>query len=350
MASASRNLETDCIKGALIILVVAGHFIKPFADKFPVYLALDSAFTAFRMPLFLITVGMFSRSMLTEKDYHGIFNLLILPLVVFQFAYLFPLWLVTGKLLTPALMPYYHLWFLLSLVVMKLSLPLAARIPFALPASIAAAVLAGYDPGISRSFALSRTIHFFPFFLAGHLYGREIISLVNKQKYLFGALFIVVMIAIGWWSFHGLPNNSFNGTAGYAELSVFKVAPALGRAVALCLSVLAAMGFIAWVPTKMAKLAYLGQRSMVVYILHGYVALAVTRAAMNIGEDVALWLIPVWMLLAAAITLFLAQFNAPFKQFFHRMGDYLISAGQRKTRNDVASTEDAKSGTPLAWD
>ena len=350
MASASRNLETDCIKGALIVLVVAGHFIKPLADRFPVYLALDSALTAFRMPLFLIIVGMFSRSVLTEKDYRGIFNLLILPLVVFQFAYLFPLWLVTGKLLTPALMPYYHLWFLLSLVVMKLSLPLAARIPFALPVSIAAALLAGYDPGISFSFALSRTIYFFPFFLAGYLYGREIISLVNKQKLVFGALFVVVMIAIGWWSFHGLPKNSFNGAVGYATISVFKDAPAVGRAVALCLSVLAVLGFIAWVPTKMAKLAYLGQRSMVVYILHGYVTLALSRAAMKVGEGLALWLIPVWMLLAAAITLFLAQFNAPFKQFFHKMGDYLISAGQRTTRNYVASTEDAKAGTPSARD
>lgn len=350
MASASRNLETDCIKGALIILVVAGHIIKPFADRFPAYLALDSAFTSFRMPLFLIIVGMFSRSMLIEKDYRGIFNLLLLPLVVFQFAYLFPLWLVTGKLLVPALQPYYHLWFLLSLVVMKLSLPLAARIPFALPISIAAAVLAGYDPGIGHPFALSRTIYFFPFFLAGHLYGREMISFVMKQRYVFGALFIVVMAGIGWWSFHGLPKNSFNGAVGYAMISVFQDAPAAGRCVALCLSVLALMGFIAWVPTKMAKLAYLGQRSMVVYILHGYVTLLLGRTVMMIGEGLALWLIPVWVLLAAAITLFLAQFNAQFKQLFHTIGDYLIAVGQRTTRNRVASAGDAKAGTPLARD
>lgn len=336
MKSASRDVEADSVKGALILLVVTGHIVDIFSGTSAVYLALDSALTAFRMPLFLLIVGMYSRANLTDKDFRAMFSLLILPLLLFQVAYLLPLWLVTGKLLVTVLTPYFHLWFLLAIILMKLGLVLAVRIRFALPAAVALTLVAGYDPGIGFSFALSRTLYFFPFFLMGHLYGREIFSFVKQHAYLFIAAFVLTMAAVCVWSVHGLPRNSLNGAVPYAQTAVIASAPALGRAIALCLSLVAALGFLALVPKQAPLLVYLGQRSMVVYICHGFFILALTKMVQGMRDETALLLLPAWLLLATALCFSLARFNAPFKRAFAGAAAWMLDGRQTQPAAELA--------------
>ncbi len=325
-----RYLEADALKGALIILVVFGHIVDIFSARYNLYRALDGAITSFHMPLFVFIVGMFSRSTLGDKDYRTIFSQFVLPLVVFQAAYLLPLRLVTGKWLAPTTEPYFHLWFLLAVIMMKLSLPVAVRIPYVLPVSVCVALLAGYDPGIGFSFALSRTIYCFPFFLLGHRHGRPLLTLAMKHRYLAGGLFVCVMAVVIRWSLHGLEPNALIGAVGYAERPVIAVAPAIGRALALQLAAFGALGFVAWVPARMPLLAWLGQHTLAVYLLHGYFILALIQTVRRIPEHLAVQLLPVWMLCAVALAFGLAQLDARFKQAFTSMGEALMAfAGRR---------------------
>lgn len=345
MVLQSRITEADAIKGALIILVVLGHIVDIFSAQYKLYRALDAAINSFHMPLFVFLAGMFSRATLGEKDYRTIFSQFVLPLLVFQAGYLLPLWLATGKWLVPATEPYFHLWFLLAIVMMKLSLPVAVRIPYVLPVSVCLALLAGYDPGIGFSFALSRTIYCFPFFLLGHSHGRALLALARKHRCLAGGLFVGVIAVVVPWSLHGLEPNALIGAVGYAQRPVIPGAPALGRALALMLAAFGAFGFIAWVPMRMPLLAWLGQRTLAVYLLHGYVILILIRSARRMPEELAVLLLPVWLLCAVGLALGLARFDVRFKQAFNSIGEALMAlkgrrlAGSDRARNLGPSQE-----------
>jgi fucose 4-O-acetylase-like acetyltransferase len=346
MTTPSRNPQVDAIKGSLIILVVFGHVVDIFSAEYNLYRALDGAITSFHMPLFVFLVGMFSRPALGDKDYRTIFSQFVLPLLVFQAAYLLPLRLATGKWLAPATEPYFHLWFLLAIIMMKLSLPVVVRMPFALPVSVCFALAAGYDPGLGLSFALSRTIYCFPFFLLGHSHGSRLLALATKHRYLAGAVFVCVMAVVVPWSLHGLEPNALIGSKGYAERPVIAATPAIGRALALLLAVLGSLGFIAWVPTRMASLAWLGQRTLAVYLLHGYVILALIRTVGRMPEVLAVRLLPVWMLGAVALAFGLARLDAPFKRAFSSMGEALMALGFR----DSARPADQRRATQTGLD
>ena len=164
----------DNAKLAMMFLVVYGHLLESALTQQPSHAAhtLYLLIYLFHMPVWVFLAGLSSRVETTLRDCGRLLSLLI----VFQAFYVLLLsglrhnyreWIVT---------PWWILWFILSLIIWKMLLPLARKSRWTLALAIVAALGAGASGWIGRPFSLSRTVVWFPFFLVGHIYGKRIIG------------------------------------------------------------------------------------------------------------------------------------------------------------------------------
>ena len=155
------------LKFLLIFLVVYGHMIEPQIWKNPVILAQYRWIYAVHMPLFSFLAGLF----LTNVRSCGMQLGRCLSLYLFfQTAAVF---LGDGKVMP--LTPYWLLWYLLSTACWCAIAWLWFRLCrgrvgiILLLSGIGAGCLAGLVPTVNREYSLSRTLVFFPYFMAGIL-------------------------------------------------------------------------------------------------------------------------------------------------------------------------------------
>ena len=143
------------------------------------------------MPLFVFLSGIFAKEVLSRADYRRIIWSLFAPLVVFQIVYIaVGHWTNWGSY--PPLAPYWLLWFIASLIVWRLVLPLVAS-PAGLLVALFGAVLAGFDQSVGYALSASRTLYFLPFFILGHLYGRQLVALAGRNRAALALLFAAAM-------------------------------------------------------------------------------------------------------------------------------------------------------------
>lgn len=317
-----RNIRIDSTKGALILLVVFGHLLEVFVRD-PLYRAIYSAIYLFHMPLFVMISGMFSRAPLGDRDYAGILTKLVIPLVLFQFLYLLPTAIKSGPSSMLSLQPYWLLWFLLALIIWKLALPGFVQLPYPVALAVILALAAGFSTKIGYAFSLSRTLYFFPFFLVGFLYRDWLAGFPARHRGALAALFAATLAAVMTWSFNGLPYQALWGSMSYALAPVAPEFPATGRLLVLLLSFVSCVAFLAVVNESRA-LAYLGSRSMAIYLLHGFAIKAMASLAYRFSIRPEPYLLPAWLGLAAAISLAFAPLDKWLLDVFGRMSAMLL--------------------------
>lgn len=318
-----RNIRIDSTKGALILLVVFGHLLEVFVRD-PLYRAVYSAIYLFHMPLFVMISGMFSKARLGGKDYAGILTRLVIPLILFQFLYLLPAALKSGPSSMLSLQPYWLLWFLLALMFWKLALPRFVQLPFPVALAVILALAAGYSARIGYAFSLSRTLYFFPFFLVGFLYKDWLADFPARHRGALAALFAATLAAVMAWSFNGLPYQALWGSMGYALAPAIQGFPATGRLLVMLLSFVGCIAFLAVVKESRA-LAYLGTRSMAIYLLHGFAIKAMASLAYRFSIPPEPYLLPAWLGLAAVISLAFAPLDKWLLDVFGRMSALLLT-------------------------
>lgn len=160
----------DNLKAFLIYCVVLGHLLElGTIHGSRSWTLVRLAIYCFHIPAFLFVRGLFAKTE-PRKNAQAIIRLLA------DFLVMSLLVVATQKLTGQRYrltfyVPVFSAWYLQSLILMRLALPLFERIPFALPLSVAIALVV---PGFMKTTAilsLSRTVNFFPFFLAGYLIG-----------------------------------------------------------------------------------------------------------------------------------------------------------------------------------
>jgi len=277
VVQATRDIRIDSVKGGLMILVILGHLLEIYTARSPLYMAICSAIYVFHMPLFVITAGMFSKVVLEEKDCRALVSRLIVPLVIFQTLYLALIAAKSGKLAAPPLQPHWILWFLLSMMLWRLALPLFARIRYGVAAAVLVALAAGYNPEIGYAFSLSRTLYFFPFFLLGYQYRERILATIPTWRWPMLPVLALILGGMMWWSFAGLPHEALYGSRGYDAAPVLADTPLLGRGLMLAISLLASLAALAAMSVRSRFLACLGQRSLSIFVLHGFIIMALGK-------------------------------------------------------------------------
>jgi len=268
----ARDPFIDNAKGLLILLVVVGHAIEPLVDRAPVLRSLFRRIYSFHMPAFVFLAGSLSKAELDVARARRLLRALVVPYLVFQLLYVLFRELVLGKTGALFVTPYWLMWFLMSLLLWRLTLPLFAAIPQRVPLAFLLGLLAGYCPDIGSAFSLSRTLVFLPFFLLGYSTRPEqLAKLCASSSVRIASLGVLALAAIATLFVPAdTPMAWLYGSMGYARLGLPGWTGAGPRAATYLTACVVGLAFFALVPRRTTFLGVSGSRSLQVFLLHGF--------------------------------------------------------------------------------
>lgn len=193
--AAVRSPYWDNIKGILIILVVLGHAFWPYKNLDGMEYVVEVIYL-FHMPAFVFVSGYLSRikDRFAPKPYLQLLvSYFLINTLMLAYSYF-----VLGNDINLT-RPYYSCWYLLALLVWRISLPVLAKCKGIIPLSIVFALVVGFSDEISNQFVLARIVSFYPFFIGGYFAAQKKLheKLFEKPAWATagGVLLLVVMTA-----------------------------------------------------------------------------------------------------------------------------------------------------------
>ena len=266
-----REYLFDNYKVLLILLVVIGHFIEPSNDQNPFLYELKWGIVAFHMPAFIFISGYFSKRIPSLKK---MLCGLVIPYFVYEILYYllytFILDKETGFYFTR---PKFSLWYLMALFAWRLLSPLIEKIPGCMFFSVIAGILIGFTD-FGNFLSIPRILFFFPFFLAGKKFDSSSLARFRNRKGYLCALTILGCFAVFLFTdkyHHRLDQKIFYGRYSYADMDMSSVEGVLVRIGCYLISFLLIYLFMLVLPTEKKSYSYLGERTMAIYIFHGFV-------------------------------------------------------------------------------
>lgn len=274
----ARDPYFDNVKYLAVVLVVLGHAWHPLTGSRLVDTAHLFVY-AFHMPLFIVIAGYFSRRFATARG--KVRRLVVgvgVPYLIFEAAYpLYTSMLGGNRFVWSPLSPYYVMWFLLALLVWRLSTPLWQQLRWPLPVAVALSLTSGAiqfpDPTVTR------TLGFLPFFVVGLLLADKHVRLLRTRRVRVAAVFVTVAAMVTAilaephmnpeWVHYRWPDGEFGVS--------FLVAIVM-RMVVLVWGLAMTGAFLALAPSRRMWFTDLGAASMYIYLLHGFVVLGVVYA------------------------------------------------------------------------
>lgn len=273
----AREFQYDNLRCLLIALVVLGHLLE-IAGEFSHKESLYTLIYSFHMPAFLFLSGMFARFN-REKFIFG----MVVPYLVLQALYTtFVEKLGDSYVHVQFSRPYWLLWYLFVLMLYTLLLPVY-DIPsrrgrgMLLAASVALALLAGYDPSIDYQWSASRFITFQPWFLAGYYFRREEgLRLWWRQTGRGVRIGMTALAAACCMLFErllfscGVTAKMLLGAYGYETLGYDWRIRGLGMCCAASVICLLLTGLVPCLKGRLPVITTLGQNTLSIYLLHGF--------------------------------------------------------------------------------
>jgi fucose 4-O-acetylase-like acetyltransferase len=269
-----RDYYFDNVKFILILLVVVGHIIEPLIGGQtlkPLYLWIYS----FHMPLFIFVSGFFSKDIKSDDYALKLVSKLVLPYLIFESLYtIFDYWVFDREsLVFSYFTPYWIMWYILCMIAWKVLLPYVVKFRYVLPVSIAIAILCGYANDAGYYASVSRTIVFFPFFMAGYYFEkRHIEKLMSKANRI--VALIVAFIVFLWFCRYGqgIKVQWMLGSFSYASIGADEWYAGIYRLGIYGLAVLLSACVLVLVTNRrIPLLTQLGQNTLYVYLLHGFI-------------------------------------------------------------------------------
>lgn len=315
----------DNAKFILIFFVVFGHMIEPIISTDSAIKIIYLSIYSFHMPGFVVISGMLSKSKMNQKAILKAVKSILVPFVVFTVSYELLHYVVKGDFspYTKNLQPYWILWFLYSLFIWRLLLPIFSKIKFPITISILIAIGAGYFESIGLFLGLSRTLYFFPFFIIGHKFTSSTLVRVrerfNSKLYLSIFLAIIVFNLIFFTLFNDMDPHWLYGTTPYSLLGNEDITAGVKRFLLFSLSLATVFSILMLTPNKKCKILSKGKNSLQVYVWHGFFikVFIVTGIILSIGSYSSLISIPILFCISALLTLILSQdFIAEKTQIF----------------------------------
>lgn len=289
-STAPRDYFFDNVKFFLAFLVVLGHIYRPLIGESPIIKAVYLAIYTFHMPLFILISGYFAKNYNREGQNQKIITSILVPYFIFQTLYsLYDHFIYeTDSIEITILEPYWAMWFLFSLFLWRLMLPLFVNLKYPLTIAFILSIAAGYIDEADGFMSLSRTIAFFPFFLLGFYLQRhhfEVLFTTGKRVagWVGGILLIPLMY---WLEFHSPLDLSLRrwlySADPYENLGNPEWYAGLIRVGFILLALVVSALFLAVIPREKTWFSSLGSRSLAVYLLHGF--FIKFYDAMDLGE------------------------------------------------------------------
>lgn len=276
-SSKKRSLYFDNAKFILIFLVVFGHVISPLKYNNNILFTLYSVVFLFHMPAFILISGYFSKGFHKKGYFLKTVKKILLPYIIFQIVYSIFYYYLDGEestLKIDLLQPHWTLWFLLSLFFWNILLHVFARLKWVgLIIAVVVGIGIGYFDHVGSYLSLSRTFVFFPYFLLGFLLDSKHLKWVKKVKYStfigYGVLLFTILIVGTFFPKDAIP--WLLGDTPYADLGMKGLTDGFIRASQYFVTVIVIYGFLAIVPANGFKMTIIGQRTLYVYLLHGFI-------------------------------------------------------------------------------
>jgi len=254
----------------LILLVVIANCIEPLVSQNRgMQILFDSIYT-FHIPMFVFVTGYFSRDF--HLDSHG---LKILKLIAYQYVVFQTLYSFLDHFLFHApniyysfFMPYSLLWFLFSNFFWKILLRLFTTLRHPILVSILLGVIVGYIHGLGGWFSFSRTLVYFPFFLAGYY-----IKMDSIKKYLARIRWFAVcaglLISVSLWLGWKIDLRWLYGSYTYGQIGHQEWYAGIYRFVTYAFEGIASLGLLCLVPWKYSQITERGKHTLYVFLIHG---------------------------------------------------------------------------------
>lgn len=263
----NRIVKFDNLKGLAILLIVLGHLT--FQRKYAEISFIQSLSFLIGIPLFFFISGYFSK--IGPDEPIKAFKRLLIPYLVFCI-----IWEIfninyLGKSPNKPLFidPGFALWFLISLFIMKLILPIFDRFRYPLTISVIFALLIGFLDvdvlGISRVFA------YMPIFLIGYYYDEYRRSVYQKLPVVmsnkFTVLLMILAVLLTFAVCLSVPASMIRMKFVYDN---FILEDLIVRIIVLIVSTLDILILTRFMTNRELIITQFGVNSMTVYLLHPY--------------------------------------------------------------------------------
>lgn len=263
----------DNLKALLILFVVFGHLLESLLQTSDYAKLLYLLIYSFHIPLFAFCSGYFACFHVSR-----IKRTLIYPFLLFQTFYLlFDRFYLQQDTLATFTKPYWLMWYLFALIIWEIALPFIETANprkqlLTIGGAFFLSVLAGYDNSIGYYMSLSRIIVYFPFFLMAH-YMRT------------NHLFDEIKDFAKSWTGRGLSLISALGMTACIiwQQDVYRVSwlygsrsyetgrySAMERIQFTLFAVMWIVFLIGLIPDRKTCYTKIGQNSLVIYLLHGF--------------------------------------------------------------------------------
>lgn len=289
-SSSQRVALFDNARFIVMALVVVAHMITTTRMDSTFAYAVYAYIYLFHMPAMILLSGYFSKPELNANAVQSTLKLLV-TWVTFEVIWVFYRLLIDGNAIGPAwlVVPSWTLWFLVTLITMRILLPYIARLRHPLVVSIALALLSGMLPALGAEFSAMRTLAFMPFFVAGWL--------AKERGWLAHPRFVNPSAATRWGAvavlaaiasfFVFVPNlrevfrldrwltwrDDFFTLLPFDGWQVFVVGVGL-RAVLITIAFVMTFAVLLLIPRGNSVLTVWGTRTLYLYLLHGFVVYA----------------------------------------------------------------------------
>lgn len=258
----------DNIKGLLIILVVAGHFMHPIHNDNQALSALFDIIYLFHMPLFVFISGLFAKGAYRNGRLN--INRMITYLVL-GLAYQAALLLINGSLQPRRLVAFTSApWYLIGMVWWYATTPLLARLsaPTGIAISMAAALVSGCIDLSNGLFAISRSLAFLPYFALGYYVTTQQLQRLAQRRALWLAVAAAIVIAAARVVDPHAYDWFFAMVYGDNPYTKGILSGMAARLASMTIAVVFSLAVLRVIPRGQSRLTTLGERTLQVYVLH----------------------------------------------------------------------------------
>jgi fucose 4-O-acetylase-like acetyltransferase len=139
--------------------------------------------------------------------------------------------------------------------------------------AIVLGIAIGFVDHVGSFLSLSRTFVFFPYFLLGFLLNGDQLKKVIRARY---SLSVGIVIIIGTYVFFGFkfPQDAVPwllGDTSYTNMGGEGLVDGLYRGLQYGLTLIVVFGFLALIPSNQFRVTKIGERTLYVYLLHGFI-------------------------------------------------------------------------------
>ncbi|GII82716.1 hypothetical protein Ssi03_07060 [Sphaerisporangium siamense] len=268
-AKRPREPYLDNVKFLLIALVPTGHALVPT-------LATHSSRSAylfiyvFHMPLFVLISGYLSRNFWNSNaKTNKLVDTFLVPYVVVEVGYAVLRFAFGHKFSLTIIDPAWLNWYLLALLLWRLSTPVWKRMRYPLPIAVAVYLLAGLSD-LPGDFSMDRFFGLMPFFVLGLLLQPHHFEMLNRLWVkivavvaLVGAAGVAILIS------PKVPLDPIYYKDSYADLDLSWWMGMAMRVGLLVAALVVSVAILALVPRKRTWFSDLGTRTLYCYLLHG---------------------------------------------------------------------------------